>query len=419
MNPETRHTRTVALCGVLHAFTHIYHVALLPLYLLIQADFKLPNVDRATLLVTVMMAAYFIPSYGMGVLADHAGRKKLLATGLMINALGYVGLSFAPNYACALASVALAGFGGSFFHPAATAMIARLHPIGTGRALGWVGVGASVGFFVGPIYAGWRAQQAGWRAPVLEFGVAGVIAAALFAWLAEEDAPAPAHNLKTSSHKQMFPTSALWLLFIGAAFLFGLRDFAGSSMGSLGSLFLQKAHGFSLQQTGFAIGAIFLASAISNPLFGHLSDQGRIRWTTIVLTTAAGVVAVFPRFPSAWLALVLAVYGFFFMSSYPMVEAALMESVPDSVRGRVFGLFITIGGLTGNLSHWIVGRWVKGLGADASDAPSYQPFYLILAGLMIASLAGLPCLHGIRRRESASGATLPPITPRVSSPQFE
>jgi MFS family permease len=298
-------------------------------------------------------------------------------------------------------------------------MIARLYPVGTGRALGWVGVGASIGFFIGPIYAGWRAQQAGWRAPVLEFGLAGMIVAGLFVWLAEEDSPPLAQRSRTSSHKQMFPTGALWLLFVGAAFLFGLRDFAGASMGSLGSLFLQKAHGFSLQQTGFAIGAIFLASAISNPLFGHLSDRGRIRWTMIVLSTAAVVVVIFPRVPSAWLVFGLAVYGFFFMSSYPMVEAALMESVPDAVRGRVFGLFITIGGLTGNLSHWIVGRWVKGLGPNASDPASYQPFYLILAGLMIASLAGLPCLHGIRRRESRSGASLTTVAPGAANPQFE
>ena len=37
---------------------------------------------------------------------------------------------------------------------------------------------------------------------------------------------------------------------------FSLRDFAGSSMGSLGSLFLQNAHGYSLQQTGVTLSGI-------------------------------------------------------------------------------------------------------------------------------------------------------------------
>jgi MFS family permease len=66
--------------------------------------------------------------------------------------------------------------------------------------------------------------------------------------------------------------------------------------------------------------------------------------------------------PKAWAIPTLLLYGFFFMASYPMVEAMLMESVPDAVRGRVFGLFITIGGLLGNLSHWIAGDAVKRLG---------------------------------------------------------
>src|SRR5262245_52834095 len=159
MSSDTQHrTRTLWLAGALHAFTHVYQVALMPLYLLIQRDLKLASVGQATLLVTVMMAGYFIPAYPMGVAADRFSRKKLLGFGLLINALAFVWLSRAPDYPTALLAVFLTGVGGSFFHPAATAMIARLYPVGTGKALGFLGIGASVGFFVGPLYAGWRAK---------------------------------------------------------------------------------------------------------------------------------------------------------------------------------------------------------------------------------------------------------------------
>src|SRR5256885_475721 len=119
--PNNR-VRALWLCGGLHAFTHIYHVALMPLYFLIQQDFRLQSLGKATLLVTVMMAAYFVPSYPMGILADRVSRKKLLAAGLLVNALGFVALGSSPNYGWALVSVIVAGIGGSFFHPAATAM---------------------------------------------------------------------------------------------------------------------------------------------------------------------------------------------------------------------------------------------------------------------------------------------------------
>src|SRR5438876_5514991 len=390
MDSQDHKVRTLWLCGALHAFTHIYHVALMPLYLLIERDLKLAGIDQATLLLSLMMFAYFLPSYGMGVLADRFSRKKLLAAGLATNGLGYVGLAFAPNYGWAAACVMIAGLGGSFFHPAATSLIARLFPANTGRALGLVGVGASIGVFIGPLYSGWRAERAGWRAPALELGLLGILMAGLFAWLAQEEPAHPQSSGRKRASEKLFPTPAPGLLFIAMSLLFGLRDFTGSSMGSLGSLFMQNACGFDLRQTGTALSAIFLASVVSNPLFGHLSDRGRIRWTCAVLSIATVLVAMFPRVPAQWLVPTFALYGFFFMASYPMVEAALMKSVPDAVRGRAFGLFITLAGLVGNLSHWLAGNWVKGLGASAHSIAAYYPLYGRLALLLLLSLFGLP-----------------------------
>ena len=383
-------TRTLWLIGALHAFTHLYSVALLPLYLPIRDDFGLTSLGQATFLVTAMMIAYLGPSYFLGVLADRMNRKRLLE----------VGLAFAPNYPLALACVILAGFGGSFFHPAATSMVTHLFPDNKGRALGLVAIGASAGFFVGSVYAGWRAEAAGWRAPVLELGLAGLVFAGLFAWLADDD-PATARETRANGAKseRLFPTATLGLLFIGACLALSLRDFAGACMGSLGSLFLQRAHGFDLKHTGLTLSAIFLASAISNPLFGRWSDRGRHRWIIGLLLAAALLVAVFPRVPRAGLIPLYLVYGFFFMASYPIVEAALMESVPASVRGRVFGLFITLGGLVGNMAHWLAGRWVEGLGKAADSPEGFYRIYGVLALLMVCSLAGLPFLRAVRKRE--------------------
>lgn len=403
-------TRALWLVGALHAFTHVYHVALLPLYLLMQWDFGFANVGQATALVTAMMVAYFLPSYFLGVLADRMSRKKLLGWGLFINAAGFIGLAIAPNYVWALIAVIVAGIGGSFFHPAATAMIVRLFPNQAGRALGFIGMGASVGFFLGPIYSGWRAGileaslgAAAWRRPVLEFGLLGIAMAGLFAWLADEEKVDESSRLKDVSPQKLFPTGAMWACFIASAFAFCLRDFSGASMGSLGSLFLQQAHGYGIGLTGVILSFIFLPSAISNPLFGHFSDRGRKRWTTTVLLIAAALVAIFPHVPKAGAIPVLLLYGFFFMASYPMIEAMLMESVPDAVRGRVFGLFITIGGLLGNLSHWLAGDAVKRLGQRAATIEGYFPLYYTLAAFVVISLLGLVGLNALRKREVQEG----------------
>jgi MFS family permease len=192
------------------------------------------------------------------------------------------------------------------------------------------------------------------------------------------------------------------MFFVAAAFAFCLRDFTGSSMGSLGSLFLQNAHGFTVQETGVALSGIFLATVISNPLFGHLSDRGRKRWACLVHGVAAAIIFLFPHLPGGqhrWFFLVFMAYGFFFMASYPIVEAGVMQAVHDSVRGRAFGLWITIGGLLGNLSHWLVGHWVAGFGARAAQPEAYYFLYGTLAVLLLLSLFGLPCLQAVQRRE--------------------
>ncbi|HSU56180.1 MAG TPA: MFS transporter [Candidatus Dormibacteraeota bacterium] len=434
--------RTLWVTGVLHAFTHMYQVALLPLYLQIQRDLRLSSVEQATLLVSVMGAAYFFPSYPMGVLADRWSRKKLLGSGLAINAVGFIALSFAPSYGWAVACVVLAGFGGSFYHPSATALIARLFPEGRGRALGWVGAGASVGFFVGPLYCGWRAVATGnWREPVLEVGIFGLVAAGIFAALAEEERPSADRTgrgdessagpqsfqvstpnlpgkrgssglavdslprpLQGAKKKSLFPTAALWLLFFGASLALSMRDFTGSAMATSASLFLQNAHGFTPKSAGWALSGIYVASAISNPLFGHLSDGGRMRWAAVLLLLSACMVMVFPRVSVGGMGPVLVVFGFLFMATYPITEAALMEAVPDAVRGRVFGLFITIGGFLGNLAHWVVGDWVRRLGAGAALPGRYLPLYTTLSGMLLVSLLGLVCLKAIKKRELAAEA---------------
>ncbi len=403
--------RTLWLAGVLHGFTHLYQIALAPLYLLIQSGLKLASVEQATLLVTVLGLAYFLPSYPMGVLADRCSRKKLMAIGLALNGLGYVCLGLAPNYTWALAGAALAGFGGSFYHPAATALVARIYPTRTGWALGMVAIGASAGFFFSPIYAGWRGEMThNWRFPVVELGVLGMIFSAIFYWLAEEEPGGPVVRAETHVKERLFPTGALWLIFVLMALAFSLRDFTGSAMVSLGSLFLQNAHGFNPKTTGLILSGIYLASAVSNPVFGHLSDGGRIRWAVSLLVIAIVMVVIFPHVPKGWMFLALSAYGFFFMASYPVVEAALMESVPDAVRGRVFGLFITFGGLIGNLSHWLVGNFVKQLGPHAHEPAAYFPAYCVLAALLLVSLLGLPCLRAIRKREGLEPAA-PAVVP--------
>ncbi len=392
---EKDRTRTLWLCGVLHAFTHVYTVALLPLYLLIQKDLGLRGEGQVTFLMTALGFTYCLGSYPMGVLADRWNRKVLLGVGLAVNGLAFVGLSLAPTYGWAVACCVTVGLAGSFYHPAATAMLADLFPTGTGKALGRVGMGAAIGFWLSPTYTGWRAATAGCRAPVLELGVLGIVGAAVFVWLAPRGHAVHPHTERARHLKPRISSVGFWSLILAASLFFSLRDFAGAGMGTLSSLFLQQAWGFDPKTTGQMLGGMFLAAMISNPLFGSWSDRTRLRLTGAVLGIAAGMVAFMPWAPRAWGIVVLVVYGFFFLASYPIIEATLMESVPVKVRGRVFGLFVAVSGTIASLSHWVVGDRVHALTTHAASA--FAPIFGMLALLILTSMGGLPILNVVRK----------------------
>lgn len=400
MNDASRKTRTLVLLTALHFFTHLYHVALLPLFLEIQAGFNLSSTDDATLLLTILMLAYYAPSYLAGVLADRLNRKILLAIGLALNGAGFVGLAWAPTYPLAMASVVLAGLGGCLYHPSGMAIIAEMFHGKGGRAFGIVGIGGGLGFFLGPLYAGWRAEMSGdWRTPILELGLGGMVAALIF-YLLTNSLPKENHDHgKTVSHRPIFGSRLLWAAFVVAILSFGLRDFGGNGVSTLGSLFMQKAHGWDLARTGFALSLIFLAAIISNPLLGYLSDRGNNRpvWIALTLIIGASAAIFIPRVTIDWTIPVFIVHGFFFMACYPMIEALMMESVRPAVRGRVVGVYLTISGGAGTIAHWMCGYWVDHMGGDSSRASSYQGYYLALAGLMLLTLVGVVCLEWVRR----------------------
>lgn len=401
--------RSLWLCGILHAFTHAYTTALIPLYLVIQHGLGLAGEAQATFLVTVLGWTYCLASLPMGMLADRADRRFLLGAGLAANGLAFVGLSQAPSYGWAIGFAVAAGVAGSFFHPAATSWIADLFPEQRGKALGRVAIGASLGFWFGPAYAGWRAATAGWRAPVLELGLMGVAAALAFFLLAP---PAPVQPHPSERHPHRHPTLSrirFWSLIVLCGVLFSFRDFSGTGIGTGISLFLQHARGFDTRATGALIGGMCLVSLVSNPLFGTMSDRVRLRLAAALLGIAAASAALIPWATRGWLVGLLLAHGFFFMANFPVVEAALMESVPAKARGRVFGLFLTICGAVGYFSPWAVGGFIQQM--PDQTARSYAPLFLGLAALMLLAISALAVLHVVRHRPAlaaAVGGSSPP-----------
>ena len=411
----SRSRLTLALGILLHLFTHAYGAMLVPLYLMIQADLHLKGIQYAALLVTVYGVVYYIVSYGAGMLADRVNRRDLLGWGLVINAIAVVLLGLTRRYEMLLLLSVIAGLAGTLFHPAANALIPAHFPKSPGMAIGILGIGSGLGFFIGPQYAGWRAVHAGWhwgtigdwQRPCIELGLMGLVCGVVFLIWARE---APGHH-----DARPAPHPMSWQLrwnVIAIALTLGCRDFAGLASLSLTSIYLLRAMGRDAASVGFTIGVMMLIGVVANPTAVWISPgRKRLPMLAITLLLAGLIVCTVPWFSGAWVLPALCLFQSGHLGSYAMSDAAMLERVSPSHRGRVAGLFLNFAGTSASLSPWIMGAWTDAFGPRAAIQSTYYTPFITLGAMMIFAMASVPLIAKLGNTDPGAVHPLSEIAP--------
>ena len=129
---------------------------------------------------------------------------------------------------------------------------------------------------------------------------------------------------------------------------------------------------------GILISTMAGASVVGALLFERL--QKRFRYSTILKFGFIGLgssVLLMSLLPPFWILLVLgAVLGFSWGPLMPMLNTVIQRVVPENMRGRVFGIEMTIWGAGPTLTAVGVGLAVDGVGV--------QPVYFFLASIVLA-----------------------------------
>jgi len=395
MPSRLRSHLTLVLCTIVHAFTHAYGCMLVPLYLIMVREWHLPGVRRASLIVTVYGAVYFLGGWHAGKLADRHNRKAILGISLLGNGLAIAGIAMTHSYAGVIALAVVAGLFGALFHPAANALMPAHYPKSPGMAIGFLGIGSGLGFSLGPIYAGWRAQTAqwhwlgisDWQRPCLELGLAGAVMALVFLLLGSEAGARAGILSGTMPHLPLGPKVRRRVAF--TALVLGCRDFAGSAAFSLVSVLLLKAHGVDSMRTGAILGQTWLVAVITNPLSTWISPGRRRLPTLVALMIGAGlVVSTTWMWSISGVAVMLLIFQGLHSASYAVSDASICERVRNEFRGRVAGLFLVVAGGFGAMAPWVMGAWTDRLGDSSKIASAYWPLFATLAGMfMVATIS--------------------------------
>jgi MFS family permease len=246
----------------------------------ISAAFGVPDTSIQWVVLTyvVTFAGALIPA---GRLADRAGHGRVFRAGLALTGLTHALCGLAPAWGWLLGARILQGLGAALVMASAPALVtlstdASRH----GRALGQLGLAASLGMVLGPLAGGALVGALGWR--VVYLGRLPLVALALglgrgLRPTAAARGPAAAGvDAEAAAPPAERVTDLRTLVLANAAHL--LANAALFSVWLLVPYYLLDRRGFSAALGGLLFTAGPLAWACGSPIGGRLADRGAGRW---------------------------------------------------------------------------------------------------------------------------------------------
>lgn len=176
MSDAQQERRLIVAAAAAHALVHICELSFPTIMVAISEDLlhnaKAYNkMGFASFIGALVFGVVSLPA---GLLCDRIGQRRMILVYLFGAAASLVLLGFANNYVMLVAALALMmGFIGAY-HPAGTSLLA----VGTSRrgiAMGWHGVGGSIGLALSPVCASGLAVWLGWRNAFRLLGILPVL----------------------------------------------------------------------------------------------------------------------------------------------------------------------------------------------------------------------------------------------------
>jgi len=345
----TKEKRTLTTCCAAHTLHDgLSDVTYVLLPLLAQTfGLSLAQVGLIRSAHRTAMAAFQIPA---GLIAERFGERNLLALGTFIAGAAFLALGFAPGFWAILAVLFFAGVGSAVQHPLSSTIISHAYPADGRRvALGTYNFFGDVGKFAfGGIVSLLLLAGISWQAPVIGFGLLGVVTAiAIFLFVTNtRDGRITAGQIKPAAK------AAGWGIRNPQAFtalcLIEILD-SSTRTGFLTFIaFLLIAKGLPDGWAVLSVPLILVGGMAGKLACGFLAERfGVVRMIVITeLATGCGILATL-ALPGAASFLLLPLIGVVLNGTSSVLYATLGDFVEQDRLARAFGLFYTLGSLCG------------------------------------------------------------------------
>jgi NNP family nitrate/nitrite transporter-like MFS transporter len=327
-----------------------------------------------------------------GLLVDRIGPKRSGAISqlIVIGGLFSAWMMGVNSFAGTLALGVILGFAGASF-AIALPLASRWYPAEhQGKAMGIAGMGNS-GTVLASLFAPTLAKLFGWNAVL---GLACIpLTIVFFIYLAmAKDAPnAPAPKSVLAYLTPLKTADAWWLMGFYSVTFGGFVGLAASL-----PIYFTDQFGLTTVTAGYCTAACVFAGSLIRPMGGALADRiGGVKALSIVYVAAAAALAGVSAAPTVQSALSLFVMA---MLALGVGNGAVFQLVPQRFSAEI-GVMTGLVGMAGGVGGFYL---ASSLGLARQLTGSYQPGFLIFAGLALLALCGISIAKGTWRRTWAA-----------------
>lgn len=396
---SVEYPRQVWLITIAHGVNEFYSVALPPILPLIVADFDI-TYGQAGALITTFFVMYSLFQLPAGFLADRIGQIRLLAGGMVLLSGGLLVVAMGGDFTTLLVGQAIAGIGGSTYHPSGMSLISDLEVRATeGRAMGIHGFGGVAGMALSPVLIGGLAALYDWRLALTAGAALGLVYAVAFLVLFSTPAgvqPTSNGGVEHDPERDLFGRIRASLAIPLAGWvvaLFAINFLVSFEIGSVRTFaptYLFTRLGDSTTVSNGIYFIMLTGAGIASIGAGNLADRfSRTAAGAVIFGLSAIVIGATYLIPSNAVAMLgwFFVIGIVIYSVSPMKNALTSSYSEEEFSGSLFGLMLTASSTGGALGPLILGISAERYGWD-----------LTFPAIAVASLLGMVAFLILRRK---------------------
>ena len=345
-------TGVVGLIALAHFFSHLYILALPPLFPVLAVELGV-GVAALGLALAALNLTTILCQPPLGFLVDRIGAAPVLIAGHLLMAAAIAAIGLAPGYPALIACAIAAGLGNAVYHPADYAILAaRVRADRVGRAFAVHTFGGYLGFAAAPITIVALTGLAGWRTALLLAGGAGLgVGLLLLACRRLLSTPPGVRRPKGEAgraERRLLASGPVLL----ALLFFVLLALGHGGITGFTPIVLERTRGLELAAANLPLAAFLLASAPGVLLGGWAADRlGRHGLVVAVCSLAIAALALLVAATRPPLPLLVALFGVGGLAAgmiAPSRDMLVKAVTPPGASGRVFG-FVMVGFNLGGL----------------------------------------------------------------------